>query len=53
MSCHVKMAFGTLLSGSFYLNFHSVLFTEEMVLMDVHSLLYCRPNFILIIINNK
>ena len=28
------------------LNFHSLLFTEEMVLMHVHSLLYCRPNFI-------
>ena len=35
-----------LLSGSFYLNFHSLLFTEEMVLMHVYSLLYCWLNFI-------
>ena len=33
-----------LLSGYFYLNFHFLPFTEEMVLMRVHSLLYC--NFI-------
>ena len=35
-----------LLSGPFYLNFQSLLFTEEMVLMHVISLLYCWPNFI-------
>ena len=28
-------------SYSFHLNFHSILFTEEMVQMHVHSLLYC------------
>ena len=35
-----------LLSGSFCLNFHSLLLIEEMVLMHVHSLLYCWLNFI-------
>lgn len=47
-TCHVmsKWPLELLLSGSFYLNFHCVLFTEEMVLMHVHSLLYCWLNFI-------
>ena len=47
-TCHVmsKWPLELLLSGSFYLNFHSTLLTEEMVLMHVHSLLYCWPNFI-------
>ena len=47
-TCHVmsKWPLELLLSGSFYLNFLSLLFMEEMVLMHVHSLLYCWPNFI-------
>ena len=47
-TCHVmsKWPLELLLSASFYLNFHSTLFTEEMVLMHVHSLLYCWPHFI-------
>ena len=47
-TCHVmsKWPLELLLSGSFYLNFHCLLFTEEMVLMRVHSLLYCWLNFL-------
>ena len=47
-TCHVmsKWPLELLLSGSFYLNFHCILFTEEMVLMRVHSLLYCWLNFL-------
>ena len=47
-TCHAmsKWPFELLLSGSFYLNFHSLLDTEEMVLMHVHSLFYCWPNLI-------
>ena len=47
-TCHVmsKWPLELLLSGSFYLNFHCKLFTEEMVLMRVHSLLYCWLNFL-------
>ena len=46
MSCQNGLWNYYLLSGSFYLNFHSLLFTEEMALMHVHSLLYCWPIFI-------
>ena len=47
-SCHVmsKWPLELLLSGSFYLTFQSLLFTDEMVLMHVHSLLYYWLNFI-------
>ena len=41
-----KLPMELLLSGSFYLSFHSLLFTEGKLLMHVHSLLYCWPNFI-------
>ena len=41
-----KWPLDLLLSDSFHLNFHSILFTEEMVQMHVHSLLYCWQNFI-------
>ena len=46
-TCHLmsKWPLELLLSGSFYLNCHSTLFTGEMVLMHVHSLLYCWPNY--------
>ena len=46
-TCHVmsKWPLELLLSGSFHLNFQSLLFTDEMVLMDVHLLLYCWLNF--------
>ena len=47
-TCHFmsKWAMELRLSGSFHLNFHSLLFKEGMLQMHAHSLPYCWQNFI-------